>query len=99
MVLEPCLFEQATICSYSRSILVLSNGGCALHPQEHPIVHKLLHLNDFQSFEYGILGLVGIGHGLLVSGSFCIYSLIGSPDNILCLLAFSHIDVHDVFTS
>ena len=42
---------------------MLSNGECDLHPQEHPIVDKLLRLDDVQSFEYGILDLVGIGHG------------------------------------
>ena len=57
--------KEATICSYSESILVLSNGECDLHPQEHPIVDQDLRLDDFQSFEYGILDLVGIGHGLL----------------------------------
>ena len=54
-----------------------SNGECDLHPQEHPIVDKLLHLDDFQSFEYGILDLVGIGHGFLGTVSFCISSSIG----------------------
>ena len=57
--------NEATICSYSESILVLSNGERDLHPQEHPIVDKRLRLDDFQSFEYGILDLVGIGHGFL----------------------------------
>ena len=42
----------------SGGILVLSNGECDLHPQEHPIVDKDLRLDDFQSFEYGILDLV-----------------------------------------
>ena len=37
------------------SILVLSNGECDLHPPEHPIVDNVLHLDDLQSFEYGIL--------------------------------------------
>ena len=69
--------NEATICSCSESILVLSNGECDLHPQEHPIVDKLLHLYDFQSFEYGILDLVGIDHGFLGTVSFCISSLIG----------------------
>ena len=36
---------------------MLSNGECDLHPQEHPIVDKDLRLDDFQSFEYGILDL------------------------------------------
>ena len=31
---------------------------CDLHPQEHPIVDKDLRLDDFQSFDYGILDLV-----------------------------------------
>ena len=53
---------------------MLSNGECDLHPQEHPIVDKGLRLDDFQSFEYGILDLVGIGHGFLGNPSFCISS-------------------------
>ena len=69
------------------------------YPQEHPIVDKLLHLDDVQSFENGILDLVGISHGFLATVSFCISSLIGWPDNILCLLAFSHICVHEVSSS
>ena len=78
---EPCQFthvknenlaylSEATICSYSGRILVLSNGEYDLHPQKHPIVDKNLHLDDFQSFEYGILDLVGIGHGFLGNLSF-----------------------------
>ena len=31
------------------SVLVLSNGECDLHPQEHPIVDKVLDLDDFHS--------------------------------------------------
>ena len=57
--------------------LVLSNGECDLHLQEHPIVDKLLHLDDVQSFEYGTHDLVGIGHGFLGTVSFCISSFIG----------------------
>ena len=49
---------------------MLSNGECDLHPQEHPIVDKDLRLDDFQSFEYGILDLAGIGHGFLGNLSF-----------------------------
>ena len=40
------------------SILVRSNGEYDLHPQEHPIVDKILRLDDFQSCDYGILDLV-----------------------------------------
>ena len=57
--------NEATICSYRGGILVRSNGECDLHLQEHPIVDKLLHLDDVQSFEYGIHDLVRIGHGSL----------------------------------
>ena len=60
---------------------------------------KIVHLDDFQSFEHGILDRVGIDHGFLGTLSFGISSSTGWPDNILCLLAFSHIDVHEVFTS
>ena len=78
---------------------MLSNGICDLHPQEHPIVDKDLRLDDFPSFEYGILDLVEIGHGFLGNLSFCISPSIGQPYNILCLPAFYHIDVHEVFPS
>ena len=54
-----------------------SNGECDLHPQEHPIVDKLLHLGDVQSFEYGILDLVGIGHEFQGTVSFGISFIIG----------------------
>ena len=56
---------------------MLSNGECDLHPQEHPIVDKDLRLDDFQSFENGILDRVGIDHGFLGTLSFCISSSIG----------------------
>ena len=62
---------------YSESILVLSNGECDLHPQEHPFVDKHLRLDHFQSFEYGILDLVGICHRFLGNLSFDISSSIG----------------------
>ena len=51
-----------------------SNGECDHHPQEHPIVDKVLRLDDFQSFEYGILDLVRIGHGFLGNTFSCISS-------------------------
>ena len=54
-----------------------SDDECDLHPQEHPIVDKDLRLDDFQSFEHGILNLVGIGHGFLGNPSFCISFSIG----------------------
>ena len=72
---------------------MLSNDECDLHLQEHPIVDKLLHLDDVQSFEYGILDLVGIGHGFLGTFSFCSSSSIGWPNNILFLLVFFAISV------
>ena len=62
--------NEATICSYSVSIFALSDGECDLHPQEHPIVDKVLHLDDFQSFEYGMFDRVGIDHGFLGTLSF-----------------------------
>ena len=49
MVLEPCLLEW----SHHFALIVES-----LHPQEHPIVDKLLHLEDVQSSGYAILDLV-----------------------------------------
>ena len=55
---------------------MLSNGECDLHPQEHPIVDKLLRLDDFQSFDYGILDLVGIGHGFLGTVSFFFFAFL-----------------------
>ena len=53
-----------------------SHGECDLHPQEHPIVDKVLRLDDFQLLEYAIIDLVGIGHGFLGNLSFCISSSI-----------------------
>ena len=32
-----------------------SNGECDLHPREHPIVDRNLCLDEFQSFDHGIL--------------------------------------------
>ena len=58
-------------------VLVLINDMCDLHLREHPIVDKLLHLDDVQSFEYGIHDVVRIGHGFLGTFSFCISSSIG----------------------
>ena len=37
---------------------MLSNGECDLHPQERLIVDKILHLDEIQTFEYGILDRV-----------------------------------------
>ena len=56
-VLEPWSTE-ATSYSCRESILVGSNGGYDLHPQEHPIFGKDLRLDYFHSFVYGILDLV-----------------------------------------
>ena len=64
-----------------------------------PSTTKVLDLDDFQSFEYGMFDRVGFGHGFLGTLSFGISFSIGLPDNIVCLLAFSHIDVHEVFPS
>ena len=58
IVLEPCYLNEATIYSYRMSILVVSNGECDLDLQEHPIVDNVLRLDDFQSFDYGILDIV-----------------------------------------
>ena len=91
------LWMKATICSNSGSMLVRSNGECALHPQEHPIVDKNLRVDDFQSCDHGILDLVWIGHGFIRNLAFCISSSFGLP-KIFSLPAFYHIDVHEVFT-
>ena len=56
--------NEAINYSCRKSILVGSNGGYDLHPQEHPIADKGLRLDDFhrlddfQSFDNGILDLV-----------------------------------------
>ena len=76
-----------------------SNGEGDLHPQEHHIVDKDLHLDDVQSFGYGTHDLVGISHGFLGFFVFCISSSSGEPDGLLCLLPFSQICGHDVFPS
>ena len=54
-----------------------SNGECDLHPQQQPIVDKLLHLDYVQSFGHGIHDLVRTGHGFLGNLSSCISSSIG----------------------
>ena len=63
---------EATMYFYTWSIFVLSKGESDLHPQEHPIVDKDFRLDDFQSFENGILHLVGVCHGLFAYFVFCI---------------------------
>ena len=44
--------NEATSYSSRESILVESNSGNDLHPQEHPIFGKILRLYCFQSFDY-----------------------------------------------
>ena len=61
---NPSYWNGATICSCSRSILILTGDKCDLHLQ-HPIVDKLLHLDYVQSFGHGIHDLGRIGHGFL----------------------------------
>ena len=95
----PTYWNGAPICSCNRSILFLTDDKCDLHLQEHPIVDKLLHLDYVQSFGHGIHDLVKIGHGFLGTFFFAFLLLIGYPDNILCLLAFSHICGQEVFLS
>ena len=56
---------------------MLSNGECDLHPQEHSIAHNVLHLDDFQSFEYDLFDRVRIGHGFLGTVSLGISFSIG----------------------
>ena len=78
--------NEATVCSCSRSILVLSNDECHLHPQEHPIVDKLLHLVYVQSFGHGIHDLVIIGHGFL--GTFLFAVLLQLVSQILFFVSW-----------
>ena len=78
---------------------MLSNGECDFHPQEHPIVDKDLRLDDFQSFEYGILDLVGIGHGFLGNLSFYFFFYWLADLQYYFSRLFYHIDVHEVFPS
>ena len=66
--------NEATNYSYRESILVRSNGGYDLHPQEHPIFGKVLPLDYFQSFEYRILAHLGIDHGFLGNTFSSIFS-------------------------
>ena len=74
----------------------MSNGECDLHPQEHPIVDKLLHLDDVQSFEYGILDLVGIGHEFLGTVFFhFFFNWLARKYSLFP--GFHHICVHELF--
>ena len=50
--------NEATNYFGNRKIVVKSDGGYDLRPQEHPINDKDLLFDDFQSPEYGILDLV-----------------------------------------
>ena len=50
--------NEATNYFCNRNILVRSNGGYDLRPQEHPFVDKHLRFDYFQSFDFGILDLV-----------------------------------------
>ena len=80
-------------------VLVLTCDKCDLHLQEHPMLGKLLTLDCFQSFVNGKYDLVRIGHVFLGSPSFCISFSIDWPDNIIFLLAFSHICGREVSPS
>ena len=91
--------NEATVCSDSVSISVLSTGEFDLQSKEHPIVDQVPHLGDFQPFEYGVFDREGNDHGFLGTLSFGISSTINWPGNLLYLLVFSHIDVHEVFPS
>ena len=98
-----CLIE-ATNYSCNDNILVVSSvvgssGGYDLHPQEHPIFGKVLRLDYFQSFDYGILDLVWICHGFLGKTFSCISFSTGWPKSIPCLPAFYRIDVREVVLS
>ena len=77
---------------------MLSNGECDLHPQEHPIVDKVLRLNYVQSFGHGILDLERIGHRIPWNCLF-LHFFFNWLAVFRCLLAFYHIDVHEVFPS
>ena len=50
--------NEATNNFCNGDILVGSNGGYDLRPQEHAFVDKHLRLNHFQSFDCGIVHLV-----------------------------------------
>ena len=91
--------NEATNYSCRKSILVGSNGGYGLHPQERPIFGKVLSLDYSQSFDYGILDLVWIDHGFLGTTFSCISSSTGWPYGIPCLPAFYHIGVCEVVLS
>ena len=93
-----CLNEATNYFCHDK-ILVGSNGGYGLDLQEHPIVDKHLHLDHFQSFDYGMFRLEWIYHGFLGKTGSCISSSTGEPKNIPCLPAFYHIDVREVVFS
>ena len=82
-----CL-KSTTNYSCNGHILVVSNGGYDLRPQEHPFVDKHFRFDHFQSFGYGMFHLVYICHGYPGSPSSC--------SSIPCLPASYRIGVSEV---
>ena len=58
IVSERVLFEPTSNYFSNGNILVGSNGGYDLRPQEHPFVDKYLRFDHFQLFDCGIVHLV-----------------------------------------
>ena len=69
---------------------MLSNGECDLHPQEHPIVEKDFRLDDFHSIAEFLISYESVMDSLEIY----LFAFL-----IICLPAFYHIDVHEVFPS
>ena len=61
--LGTCLVRTKPAITFLSNIVVESNGGSDLRPQEHPFVDKHLRLDHFRSFDCGIFHLVWICHG------------------------------------
>ena len=58
MVSEPILFERIHQLLLFCQLLVESNGGYDLRPQDHPFGDKFLQFDPFQSYSCGICHLV-----------------------------------------
>ena len=71
MALEPCLLEREPPFVLVVEVFLFCQMVSVIFIRKSiPSVDKLLHLDDVQSFEFGIHDLVGIGHEFLGTVSF-----------------------------
>ena len=81
------------------NFFVVSNGVYDLRPQDNPFGDKDLWFDQFQSFDFGIVHLVQIGHGFPESSSSCTSCWAGWRWSIPCLPAFYRIGARGVALS